>query len=191
MKDHPGTIPLDEAKRQVALVCRRLALLHLAFADSIIDALGQEEGVRLIQRSIKEYGRLIGEAKRAEAKRRGLEPTVEGFEQVSDLPSFGMHEGIERVDVEGERRVRAHGCVMGRIWREEGKAHLGRLYCNVDPASSMAFNADVKLVHIKSVPDGDPFCELAMRPTTAGDRQAFAARDTDWQSIERSTGENK
>lgn len=189
MSDQPRVIPLDEAKRQVALVCRRLALLHMAFAEAIVDALGQEEGMRLVVRAIKGYGKLIGEAKLEAATRLGLEATMESFEKVSDLPSFGMHDAIERVDVEGEPRIRAHGCVMGKIWREQGQAHLGRLYCYVDPASSMAFNAGFKLVHTKSVPDGDPFCELAMRRTTAKDRKTFATDDTDWQSIERTTGD--
>jgi hypothetical protein len=189
MSDQPRVIPLDEAKRQVALVCRRLALLHIAFADAVVDALEPEEGKRLIGRAIKGYGKLIGDAKREAATRLGLEPTKESFERVSDLPSFGMHDSIERVDVEGEPRTRAHGCVMGKIWCEQGKADLGRMYCYVDPASSMAFNAGLKLVHTKSVPDGDPFCELAMRQTTAEDRKTFAADDTDWQSIERPTGD--
>ena len=189
MTDRPRVIPLDEAKRQVALVCRRLALLHIAFAEAIVEALGQEEGIRLVARAIKRYGKLIGEAKRETASRLGLEATMESFEKVSDLPSFGMHDAVEKVDVEGEPRIRAHGCVMGEIWREQGKAHLGRLYCYVDPASSMAFNAGFKLVHTRSVPDGDPFCELAMRPTTARDRETFAADDSDWQSVERTTGD--
>lgn len=187
MSDQPQ-IPLDEAKRQVALACRRLALLHIAFAEAIVDALGPEEGKRLVGLAIKRYGKMIGEAKREAAARLGLEPTKESFERVSDLPSFAMHDTIERVEVEGEPRIRAHGCVMGKIWCEQGKADLGRLYCYVDPASSMAFNAGFKLVHTKSVPDGDPFCELAIRLTTAEDRETFAADDTDWQSIERTTG---
>jgi hypothetical protein len=185
MNDEPETISVDEARRQVALVCRRLALLHLAFADAIVEALGDEQGKRLVERAIKRYGTLIGEAKREAAIRRGLETDREGFDSVSDLPRLGMHDAIERVDVEGEQRVRAHGCVMGKIWQEQGKAHLGRLYCYVDPASSMAFNEGLKLVHTKSVPDGDPFCELVMRQATAEDRQALAAVDTDWQFIER------
>jgi hypothetical protein len=189
MSNQPRVVPLDEAKQQVALVCRRLALLHIAFAEAIVDALGHEEGVRLVARAIKRYGKLIGEAKREAATRLGLEPKMESFERVSDLPSFGMHDAIERVDIEGEPRIRAHGCVMGEIWCEQGKADLGRLYCYVDPASSMAFNAGFKLVHTKSLPDGDPFCELAMRRTTAADRKTFTADDTDWQSIEQTRGD--
>jgi len=187
MCDEPRLIPVDEASRQAARVCRRLALLHVAYAEAIVDALGQEEGKRLVERAIKRYGKMIGEAKRDAAARLGLEPTMEAFGKVSDLPSIGMHNAIERVEVDGEPRIRAHGCLMGKLWREMGKADLGRLYCYVDPASSMAFNDGFKLVHTKALPDGDPFCELAMRRTTAEDRKAFAEDETDWKSIERRT----
>lgn len=178
------SIPMDEAKRQVALACRRLGLLHLAFAEVLVERLGPEEGRRMVARAIKAYGRRIGEKKkeRAGEKKLGLGPA--SFRALSDLPSIGMHEGIEEVEVGGEKRVRAHGCVMGKVWNEYGKGELGRFYCLVDPASSMTFNPDHKLVHTKALPDGDPYCELVMRPTTEKDKGEFASDDTDWKAIE-------
>jgi hypothetical protein len=177
-------IPIAEAKQQVALACRRLGLLHIAFAEVLVDSLGAEEGQKLIARAIKQYSQLIGERKRELAARSGANLSPESFLQLSDLPSFGMHDGIEEVEVAGEKRIRAHGCVMGQVWNEYGKGKLGRFYCMVDPASSMAFNPDHKLVHTKALPDGDPYCELVMRPTTDDDKKEFAAEDTDWDRIE-------
>jgi len=46
-------IPLPEAKEQVALACRRLGLLHLAFAEVLVQHLGPEEGKRVSTRAIK------------------------------------------------------------------------------------------------------------------------------------------
>jgi hypothetical protein len=53
-------IPLEEAKRQVALVSRRLGLLHLAFAEVLVRHLGDEEGKKMTARAIKDYGRMVG-----------------------------------------------------------------------------------------------------------------------------------
>ena len=106
---------------------------------------------------------------------------------VADLPSFGMHEGVEEVEVDGEKRHRAYGCVMGRVWREYGGDELGRIYCYVDPASSMEFDPRCKFVHTKAIPDGDDFCELVMRQTTQRDREDYASPDTDWAAIETRT----
>ncbi len=177
-------IPLEEAKQQVALACRRLGLLHLAFAEVLVTQLGATEGRRMLARAIKEYSRLIGEKKKELAGEKQLDLSRESFWELSDLPSFGMHDGIDEVEVSGEKRIRAHGCVMGKVWNEYGRGELGRFYCLVDPASSMAFNPNFKLVHTKALPDGDPYCELVMRPTTERDRREFDSEDTDWDIIE-------
>ena len=177
-------IPIEEAKEQVALASRRIGLLHLAFAEVLVERLGPAEGKRMVTRAIKEYGRLIGEKKKERALDGGMDLGPEGFRALSDLPSLGMHERIEEVEVEGERRIRAHGCVMGTVFNDMGKGELGGCYCLVDPASSMAFNPDHKLVQLKSLPDGDPYCELVMRPTTEEDRAEFAADDTNWSIIQ-------
>ena len=178
------TMPMEEAREQVALACRRLGLLHLAFAEVLIAKLGPEEGTATVHRAIKEYGRLIGEKKKERALEMGLDLSPESFRAMSDLPGLGMHERIEEVEVEGEKRIRAHGCVMGNVWNELGKGEMGGCYCLVDPASSMAYNPKYKLIQIKSLPAGDPYCELVMRPTTAQDRAEFSADDTDWNIIQ-------
>jgi hypothetical protein len=127
---------------------------------------------------------LIGKAKRERALEMGMEPGPESFSAVYDLPTLGMHGGVEEVEVDGETRIRVHDCVMGRVWTDLGKGELGWSYCMVDPASSMAFDPDHKLVHIKAIPDGDSCCELVMRPSTEEDKAEFAAEDTDWKKIE-------
>ena len=177
-------ISIQEAQEQVALACRRLGLLHLAFAEVLVRELGEEDGKKMVARGIKEYGRMIGEKKKERAFESGMEPGPESFRALSDLPVIGMHGHIEEIDVEGEKRTRVHDCVMGRVWNELGKGDLGRYYCLVDPAGSMAFDPNHKLVHTKALPDGDPCCELVMRPSTERDRAEFAADDTDWSIIE-------
>ena len=182
------SIPLEEAKRQVALVSRRLGLLHLAFAEVLVRDLGEEEGKKMAARAIKEYGKMIGEKKKETAVQEDKELSPETFLGLSDLPSIGMHNQIDEIEVDGEKRIRAHGCVMGKVWKELGKDELGRSYCMVDPASCMAFNPELKFVHTKALPDGDPYCELVIRPTTEEDQKEFQSDDTNWTTIE---GKNK
>ena len=185
--DAVATISLDDARQQVALASRRLGLLHLAFSEVLVKELGEDGGKKMIARAIEDYSRKIGRAKRERAISSGMEPSAETFFEMSDLPSFGMHEGVEEVEVDGEKRHRAYGCVMGRVWREYGGDELGRIYCYVDPASSMEFDPRCKFVHTKAIPDGDDFCELVMRQTTQRDREDYASPDTDWAAIETRT----
>jgi len=116
---------------------------------------------------------------------RALALTPENLGKFRDLPKFGMHDKREEIQVEGEKRIRTYGCTMAKVWHEYGEDILGRIYCYVDPAKTMAFNPAFKLIHTKTLPDGDGFCELVTRPTTEEEKQDFLVEDTDWASIDR------
>jgi len=178
-------IPLEQAKREVALVCRRLGLLHLAFAQVLVDEFGAERGKQLVIKAIEDYSRKIGEKKRSIVDSEGLEPTLQNLVKTRDIPTIGMHDRTEYLEVDGEKRSRTYGCVMAGVWREYGKDELGRLYCYVDPASIMAYNSDFKLIHTKAVPDGDEYCELTIRPTTEKEKQDFLSKKTDWAEVDK------
>ena len=80
-------VPLKEAAEQVARVCRRLAMLHLAFAKTLVAEFGEEKGKQLILKAIKQYGISIGEEVR-QSKCFGVELEPENY--VEDLPHYGM-----------------------------------------------------------------------------------------------------
>lgn len=176
-------VSLAEAQEQVARVCKRLGLLHYAFAKTLMEELGPARGRQLAMNAIKLYGTMIGQEVRQRVEAQGRDNSPENYGE--DLPEYGMHEGREIVWVNGEKRVRAYGCVMGKVWRELGVGELGRIYCCVDPAKYMAYNPGFKLIHLKLLPAGDDYCELAVRPTTAENRRDFAAPDTDLASLDR------
>ncbi len=184
MKKTEELIPRAEAVEAVARTCRRLGMLHTAFAATLVKELGQEKGEELTSQAIKEYARMIGEKKKEVAISRGWELTEENFRKLSDLPAFGMHDRHEETVVDGERRRRPYGCAMAKVWQEYGQERLGRIYCYVDPASTMFFNPEFKMVHTKAMPDGDPFCELTFRPTTEEDKKELRKKKTDFKAIE-------
>lgn len=185
MADDPATYSREDAVREIRLVSRRLGLLHLAFAETLVAELGEAEGRRLTVRAIENYGRKIGEAKRAAALATGAGLTPEAFGQVRDLPGLGLHQGRETVVVEGETRARAYGCALAEVWKEYGQEDLGRLYCLVDPVNAMTFNPDFKLISLEALPEGDPHCELVIRPTSDEERQAFRDGTLDWEKLQR------
>lgn len=175
-----------EAEKAVELTCRRLGMLHIAFATTLVKELGQEKGEELTTKAIKEYAAMIGKKKREKAMDQGWELTEDHFRKLSDLPSLGMHEKKEEVWVDGEKRTRAYGCVMSKVWHEYGQDALGRIYCYVDPASTMTFNPEFKLVQTQTIPDGDPYCELTFRSTSEEDRREFQSGATNFKAIEKS-----
>ena len=157
-------ISKEEALRQIQLGLRRGALLYHFFAKTLIDELGEERGNALIRRAIDAYGTYIGKEARRKADEKGLPPTPENFE--SDLPMLAWES--EKVVVDGEERVRVHHCPLAREWLEVGEGKKARPYCFVDQAKMQGFNPDFEYVHVKNLLDGDPYCELVVRPARKG-----------------------
>lgn len=164
------SVSLEDAKKQVEIVARRMAILHLSYAKTLVEEFGEDLGRKLILKAIKGYGVRIGR------KIKKDEP---------DLSKYGVHERIEWVNVDGEKRVKIYGCALAKEWKEWGENSLGRLYCLVDPAKSMTIDPTEKVTHTKAIPDGDEYCELAFRPTTAKERNDFEDREADWAYIDQ------
>jgi len=183
MSSNGGMVTLDDAKEQVRKVCERLALLHFSYAKTLQRELGEKKGKELVLKAIKHYGMTIGQKVKAKAVSQGLELTPANYKE--DLPSYGMHDRIEWMEVGGEKRMRAFGCVMGKVWNELDENKLGRLYCYVDPAKYMAFNPVFKLIHTKTLLDGDKCCEFAVRHATEEEKSDFANDEKDWSYIDR------
>ena len=183
MTNRKEAVTLEEAIEQVRKVCIRLGLLHLSFTKTLVNELGEKKGKQLVMKAIKDYGTRIGREAKANAAAKGFDNNPINF--ISDLPLYGMHDNEEVVEVGGEERIRAYGCVMAKLWNELGEGKLGRLYCYVDPAKYMAFNPNFKLIHTETLPDGDQYCELTVRPTTEQDRKDFTTQDKDWACIDK------
>jgi hypothetical protein len=176
-------VPLADAIEQVRRVSRRLGLLHISFARTLVEELGEEQGKQLVLKAIKAYGIRIGQEVKVRAAAEGL--SNEPVNYVEDVPAYGMHDNWRWIEAEGEKRIRAYGCVMAKVWNDLGEQELGRLYCYVDPSKYMTFNPHFKLYHVRSLPDGDEYCEVALRPTTEQERLDFADEDKDWSYIDR------
>ena len=153
----------EEALEGARNMARRLALLHMAYARTLADALGEEAGRALIGRAVRAYGERIGERTRQRVEALGLEPTPANFGAGADLPRALFP--AETVEVEGEVRSRSQGCVLYDVWREYGEEELGALYCLVDPAKMEGYDPGWTMVHTRRLPLGDACCEMAVRPT--------------------------
>jgi hypothetical protein len=175
-------VPLSEASEQVKKIFIRLGMLHLSYAETLVNELGEKKGKELILKSIKDYGTRVGEKVKSRVAASGLNNNPLNY--IEDLPLYGMSDSYESVEVCGEKRVRVHGCVIADMWRKLGKDKLGRLYCYVDLVKYMAFNPDYKQIHLKAIPDGDQYCEFAIRSTNEQERKDFADKDKDWSYID-------
>jgi len=161
MAEEKERITKEEAFQQVKSMITRAALIHWAFTKTLVDELGEKKGKALAKKAIEVYGKEVGKRVKERTLARGLPLTRENFQD--DLPDLGWAER-EKVEVEGENRSRVYTCHLARVWQELGVPELGRIYCFVDQAKYEAYNPELQCVHVKNVLDGDPYCELAVRP---------------------------
>jgi nitroreductase len=176
------TIPKKEALRQVRLALHRTALLYHHFAETLVAELGEKRGTGLIRKAIEAYGAQIGEEARKKALESGVSLTPENF--VSDLPGLAWER--EEFIVDGEKRTRVTQCPLAEEWLAWSDPKRARLYCFVDQAKMRAFNPDYEYVHFRTFLDGEPCCELAVRPSKQGEAAGAApgpapdVRETVW-----------
>ncbi len=161
MTGEDDRVPLSEASREVEVAMTRLALMHLSFSKTLIEELGEEKGKELVIKSIMEYGKLVGER-----VKRGL----------PDLPKYGVYGEC----VEG----RVYDCILAKIFREYGEEDLGRLYCYIDSAKTMAADPYQKLIHKECAACGDDYCTFCSAPTTEKERQDFRRKEAGWREVD-------
>ncbi|MHA2272190.1 MAG: L-2-amino-thiazoline-4-carboxylic acid hydrolase [Candidatus Hodarchaeales archaeon] len=165
---HPQErVSLAEAEGEVEVAVTRLALLHLSFAKILIDEFGEDRGEELVIKSIMEYGKRIAE-RISEGK--------------PDLPKWGVHSGGVSQDAEGRFIVR--GCNLAKVFSEYNELELGRLYCYIDAAKSMAADATEKLIHTTCEACGDSCCTFDIVPTSEEERKHFLDRNSDWKYVD-------
>jgi len=164
MPEKKKKITKEDATRQVLAIVKRMALLHYSFGKMLVEELGEKKGKALTRKAIDFYGKQVGEQVKEKTLAKGLKNLRENYQE--DLPMLGWN--IERVEVDGEPRVRIHDCNLAKAWTELGDPALGRLYCYMDQAKYKAYNPDLECVHVKNTLDGDPYCELAIRRKKTG-----------------------
>ncbi len=158
-------VTAEEARTAIEAISRRVGLLHLCYARTLVKELGKERGRELIEEAIWDYGTEVGKATRRRVLEKGLEPTPQNMAAGSDLSPLGFDHRSAMVD--GEPRIHSMACALADVWREFGEEDLGQLYCLVDPAKMQAYAPELTLVHTQRIPLGDECCELAVRPTSS------------------------
>jgi hypothetical protein len=184
MTDNEEVVSLKDAIEQVKAAVSRIALIHLGFSRTLIEELGEKKGKELIIKSMIEYGKLVGKQ------------TGKGRQ---DLPYYGIHDKYvyddhEFIDMRENpvpkaqdfdfTRYKVYGCVLAEVFRELGEEELGRLYCYVDSAKSMATDPRQKLIHTACEPCGDSCCSFDLVPTTDKERKNFSNKSEDWKEVD-------
>lgn len=153
------TVPTEEAKRQVKLALRRLAMYHAAMCQTLKAELGDQAGLALAEKTADRYGEMIGLASKEKAEAAGLDLTIENYQE--DLPSLGF----EGHPVSVKPRInQVDNCPLALTWKELGCEEDGRIYCRVDQAKFKAYNPELVCTHdVHIIRDKTDHCQVAVR----------------------------
>jgi len=159
-----GEVLDDPREFDVWLMARRMAWLYHFLAKAIVDRLGDEEGRKLVKDAVWAYGTHCGKTVREAVLAKGLPLTAENFGTIPDLPSRGWRTKV--VTLPDGRKQAQTLCPLAKAWKElDQDTSLARLYCFVDQSKIDAYNGcELECVHEHNVLDGDPFCEVVIRP---------------------------
>jgi len=184
MNEKEETVSLKDAIEQVKVAVSRISLIHLGFAKVLVKELGDKKGKELIIKSMMEYGKLVGKL------------NTEGYQ---DLPHYGIHDKYSYSDQEfldtrkmpiseaggfDYQQLKIYGCAIAQIFKELGEEELGRLYCYVDSAKSMATDPNSKLIHTACVLCGDDYCGFNVLPTDEKEREDFENNSENWKNVD-------
>ena len=182
MNKEKEMVTLDDAVEQGQKIAARLALLHLGFSKVLIEELGQEMAEKLIIKSIIKYGKLINT-----------------LQKQDNLPAYGLYDKQSYNDKEyidmrkpplkkGEKfdftNIKIYGCVLAKTFKKMGEEELGRLYCYIDAAKSMAENIDTKLIHTDCALCNDDYCSFKVIPTSEIEKENFKNSNKAWKAVD-------
>ncbi len=135
-----------EAAEQVRRLGYLFGLLFYHFSSLVIERYGEEEGRRLVEEAVRRFGLDRARRMREKAIAMGLEPNLENFRRVSDLPEVGWGGARETY------------CPFAEAWFEKGATDLGKLYCAVDIWKYVGYNPKILVKRTSWILEGDDEC---------------------------------
>lgn len=141
----------EEAEEQVRAMARLFGLMFYHFANLLVEKYGEEEGKDLVREAVKRFGLDRAEKVRKDVIKMGLEPVLENYGKVLDLPRIGWR-----------GPTRETYCPFAEVWIEKGAEDLCKLYCEVDVWKMVGYNPKIKVKRLRWVLEGNEDCKYQM-----------------------------
>jgi hypothetical protein len=137
----------QETFDQVRTMARLFGLMFYHFANLAVEELGNEKGKEFVAEAVKRFGLERAERVRKQVEEMGLDPVLENYGKVLDLPRIGWG-----------GPTRETFCPFAEVWIEKGAEDLCKLYCEVDYWKFVGYNPNIKVERLRSVLEGDRDC---------------------------------
>jgi len=140
------------------------ALMMGWISKAVVEAVGEEEGERIIRKAVVKYGNQRGKRMGMRAEANGHPRTSTNYFPYAEIKlAMGDFKGkfLERSP---DLRVRASRCPWSNAWAENDLMEYGRFYCmEIDPAVVQGFNEDLVLEVNGTLSEGAEYCDMTFR----------------------------
>lgn len=159
----------DRSEREAAMATETIetfapthhALMMAWISKAVVDAVGEEEGERVVRRAVARYGNQRGRRMAMRAEANGHSLSMANCLAYAELKLKKSDMSIKIVERSPHARGRVSACPWTAAWEESDLMGYGRFYClEIDKAVLHGFNEDLVLEVHSIMPDGAKHCDM-------------------------------
>ncbi|GAG21899.1 unnamed protein product, partial [marine sediment metagenome] len=148
---------------------QNIAILYYFLADEIIKRFGSE-GMKIVEASLKEMGKMRGNALKWKLAKAGITLSVKNVFDNFDLPSYAHNVPFNKIwkmnieSTNGKTTMDVSYCPLAEIWQELGNKEIGYMFCKTQCESifkELSSEAEVEI--IQTIIEGANKCKLEFK----------------------------
>lgn len=151
------------------------ALMMAWISKAVVDAVGAEEGERIIRRGVVRYGNQRGRRMAMRAEANGHPRTMAAYFAYAEVRLRRSDFKMEILERSPDARIRTSVCPWAIAWERNDLTAYGRYFCmEIDRAVVQGFNDDLDLEVSGTLSNGAEYCDMTFVdanftvPTMAG-----------------------
>ena len=140
------------------------ALMMGWISKAVVEAVGEEEGERVIRKAVVEYGNQRGRRMAMRAEANGHPRTFANYVSYVEAKLPMRDFKMEFLERSPDLRGRTSRCPHSDAWAENDLMQYGRFFCmEIDKALVQGFNEDLVLEVNGTLSDGAEYCDMTFR----------------------------
>ena len=140
------------------------ALMMGWISKAVVEAVGEDEGERVIRKAVVEYGNQRGRRMAMRAEANGHPRTFANYVSYVEAKLPMRDFKMEFLERSPDLRGRTSRCPHSDAWAENDLMQYGRFYCmEIDKALVQGFNEDLVLEVNGTLSEGAEYCNMTFR----------------------------
>ncbi len=153
----------DNSNDPVIALGRIMAKLYKYMSDEVINAVGKDQGEKIVRKAVWKFGKERGKNIRNKVLDNNLDLTLENMIKYYDMPLNNAWEAEVELKADMFKEVVSY-CPFAQEWIESNSEELGYIYCEQDIALMKAYNENIDFNRNENIMDGtDKKCRFNIK----------------------------